>query len=398
MPPEPPTVSATDANPVWGSDWPEVRDLWPLESTVAHLNHGSFGAAPTSVLAEQQSWRERMESNPNRFFRREAAAALEEAREEVGAFFGAEPGSVVFVDSVTAGANTVIASFPLGPGDVVLLTDHSYGAVRIAAERVCADRGAAVETVHVPLDADEAAVTELVLAAVHSRTRLVVLDHVTSATARQLSVAALVPAVQERGAAVLVDGAHALAMLDVDLTGLGADFYLGALHKWCCGPRGSAILHVPGHRQAMVRPLVASWGEGEGFPRSFDEAANSDPSGWLAAPRALRHLDGLGLARLREHNVALAIAGQQVVADALGLGADTLPRDPELSIQLVPLPAGVASTPADASALQDRLGTESSVEVAVTSWDGRGFVRVSAQAYNAPADYERLAAELPGLL
>ena len=398
MPAEPSTVSDDVPNPVWGDDWPEVRALWPLEQTVAHLNHGSYGAVPTPVLEEQQSWRERMEANPLRFFSRELPAALAAARAEVAGVLGATESSLAFVPNATTGASTVLAAFPFEPGDHVLLTDHSYGAVRIAAHRFAADRGAVVDTVHVPLRAGDEEAAEAVLAAVTDRTRLVVVDHVTSPTARRLPLLTLVPALRERTTAVLVDGAHAPGMLDLDLDAVGADFYVGNLHKWACAPRGTAVLHAAPRWRPALRPLVASWGEPEGFPVAFDETGTEDPTAWLAAPRALRVLERLGWDRLRRHNVELAVAGQREVARALEVPEPDLPRDPAVSMQLVPLPAGVAADRDAAAALQDRIGEESAVEVAVTVFDGRGYLRLSAQAYNAPADYRRLAADLPSLL
>jgi len=398
MPAEPSTSSDVDANPLWGDDWPEVRALWPLEPTVAHVNHGSYGAVPTPVLEEQQSWRDRMETNPLRFLRRELPAALVAARAEVAGFLGAGPTSLAFVHNATSGASTVLAAFPFEPGDAVLLTDHTYGAVRIAAERFVPDRGARVDSVHLPLTAEDDEVVDAVLGAVHERTRLVVLDQVTSPTARRLPLVRLVPALQERGVAVLVDGAHAPGMLAVDLDRLGADFFVGTLHKWCCAPRGTGVLHAAERWRPVLRPLVASWGEDEGFPLAFDDTGTEDPSAWLSAPRALRVLEGLGLDRLRRHNVELAVAGQLEVAAALHVAAADLPRDSGVSMQLVPLPEGVADTVAAAGELQDRIGEQAAVEVAISSFDGRGYVRLSAHAYNAPADYRRLATDLPGLL
>jgi isopenicillin-N epimerase len=197
---------------------------------------------------------------------------------------------------------------------------------------------------------------------------------------------------------VLVDGAHAAGMLELELDRLGADYWTGNLHKWCCAPRGTAVLHVaPGQREAM-RPLVASWGEGDGFPRAFDWTGSDDVTAWLAAPRSLRLLDGLGWERVRRHNVELAVLGQRTVGQALGLDPDRLPRHAAVSMQLVPLPDGVAADPEAASALQAHIGEQIGVEVAVTSWRGAGYLRLSAHVYDAPADYQRLAADLPSLI
>ncbi len=392
------TTPYSQSNEFWGPDWPEVRALWPLEPTVAHINHGSFGAVPTLVLEEQQSWRDRMESNPVRFFTRELREALEHAREEVAHFLGTESESLAFVRNATSGVSTVLAGFPLSPGDQVLITNHAYGAVRYAAQRWCAAAGGELVAVEVPLDAAADSVVETIMGAVTHRTRIALLDQITSPTARRMPLVRLVPALQDRGVAVLVDGAHAPGMLAVELDRLGADFWTGNLHKWACAPRGSAVLHVAPQWRPRVRTLVASWGEPAGFPEAFNDTGTEDLTSWLAAPRALRLLDGLGFDRLRRHNVELAVAGQLEVAGALGLATADLPRDSAVSMQLVPLPAGLASTISDAAALQARIGTTVAVEVAVTTWSGQGFIRVSAHAYNCPSDYRRLAEALPALL
>ena len=392
------TLPAPDTNPLWGPDWPEVRALWPLETTVAHLNHGAYGAVPTPVLEEQQSWRDRMETNPVRFFSRELAAALDQARAEVAAFLQADVEGTVFVRNATTAVSTVLAGMPLEAGDAVLVTDHGYGAVRIAAHRWAARAGARLDTVHVPLDADDAGAAAAVLGAVTATTRLAVLDQITSPTARRLPLVELVPALQDRGVAVLVDGAHAPGQLAVDVGRTGADFWTGNLHKWAFAARGTAVLHVQPRWRARTLPLVASWGEGGGFPAAFADTGTDDLTAWLAAPRALRVLERLGPDRLRRHNVELAVAGQREVAAALGLDGALLPRDAAVSMQLVPLPDGLVTDDASAAALQERIAERARVEVAVTTWAGRGFLRLSAQAYNAPADYRRLAADLPSLL
>ena len=358
----PPFASAAPAqNDLWGEGWPEVRGMWPLEPSVDHLNHGSFGAVPTAVLEEQQSWRTRMEENPVRFFRRDLGAALDEARSDVARFLGADGDGLVFVRNATSGVSTVLASFPLAPDDEVLLTDHSYGAVLLAAERFAGLAGARAVVAGVPLEADDDELVEAVLAAVTTRTRLAILDDITSATARRLPLDRLIPALHEREVVVLVDAAHAPGMVEIDLATSGADYWTGNLHKWSCAPRGSAVLWVELSRRAEVRPLVASWTERLGYPRAFDEQGSDDYTGWLAAPRALRLLAGLGWDKVRRHNADLASLAQARVAAALGL--EPPESRPGMSMQLVRLPGHLATTYEEAWALQTAIADEIGVEV-----------------------------------
>ena len=188
---------------------------------------------------------------------------------------------------------------------------------------------------------------------------------------------------------MLVDGAHAPGMLAVDLDRLGADFFVGNLHKWCCAAaRHRASCTPPERWRPALRPLVASWGEDEGFPLAFDDTGTEDPSAWLSAPRALRVLERLGLDRLRRHNVELAVAGQlRGRRGAALVPAPTCPRDPAVSMQLVPLPDGLAGTPEAAGRCRTGSASSRRSRSRSRSFGGRGFVRLSAHAYNAPADY-----------
>ena len=400
--PIPPRTFATAAartNEVWGEDWAEVRALWPLEPTVDHLNHGSFGAVPIPVLDEQQSWRARMEENPDRFFLRELPEALEQARVEVARFLSADLDGVVFVPNATTGVSTALASLCLEAGDEVVLSTHAYGAVRHAAERAVRLRRVRIVVIDPGLDASDADLELALLGALTERTRLCVLDDVTSPTARRLPLARLVPAVQDQGVPVLVDAAHGPGMHDVDLGQLDPAFWTGNLHKWCCAPRGSAVLAVAAPHRLAVHTLAVSWGEQLGFPASFAFGGTDDQTAWLAAPRAVRLLAQLGWERVRAHNARLSVDAQRRVGAALGLAAQQLPAPaPGVSMQLIPLPPGVATSYETAAQLQREIAERIAAEVAVTTWAGRGFVRVSAHAYNAPGDYDRLCAQLPALL
>ncbi len=386
------------ANGLWGEDWADVAALWSLDPDVLHLNHGSFGAVPVSVQRAQALLRSEMDANPVRWFRRRLPSLVVDARIRLASALGADPDGFALVVNASAGVSAVLASFALRPGDEVVLTDHAYGAVRFAVEGMCERAGARVVTVALPFDADPAQVVAAIAAALSDRTRLLVIDQITSATAWLLPVREIVAAAHARGVPVLVDGAHAPGMLELAVDDLGADFWVGNLHKWPCAPRGTAGLAVaPAWRDAM-RTLTVSWGERDGFPLSFDQAGTVDATAWLAAPAAVELLRSLGWQRLREHNRALAAYGQQVVADALGSAAVHRVGDELLSMRLVPLATGVATSDAAASALQDRIAAELRTEAMVVTWGGQGFLRVSAHAYNAPADYEWFAVAVRELL
>jgi isopenicillin-N epimerase len=385
-------------NPLWGPDWPSVKARWTLDPAIAFLNHGSFGATPRSVLDAQQAWREQMERRPVEFLYRRLPSLLGDVREEVAAFLRADPAGVVFVPNATTGVATVLAAADLGPGDEVLTTDHAYPAVLNALASTAASTRAHISAVLVPVPVPRPEeIAELVAAGITERTKLALVDHVTSSTGAIFPIGTIVALCRQREIPVLVDAAHAPGMLPVDLEELNPDFWIGNFHKWVCAPKGAAALFVSKEHRAAVRPLVPSHGYGSGLHAEFDWTGTNDPTAHLSIPAALRFMADLGWDRLRRHNHELAGLGRSLVAEAAGTAA-LMSGDQFGSMSLVALPEGTAATPEDAAALQARLYDEAHIEVPLMPWHDRVFVRLSAQAYNCPGDYERLAAALPALL
>jgi isopenicillin-N epimerase len=385
------------ANPIWGDDWDEVRKLWLLDPEVAHCNHGSFGAIPEPVLDAQDKIRRQMAVNPMRWFLRELPVLVAAARAEVAAFLGADPDGLAFVSNVSAGVSAIAQSVQLAAGDEVLSSDHAYGAVSFALDRLCARTGARRVVASVPYHSSDDEVVAAFAGQCTARTRLVVVDHVTSATARRFPVEEVARLARQLDARVLVDGAHAPGMLPLDVPALGADYWVGNLHKWGCAPAGSGALWVAPPWREEIRSLVVSWGEPDGYPSAFDSVGTDDLSAWLAAPQALRLLGSLGWDRVRAHNETLVGWAQSRVAEILGLPEGDLRHDPGLSMALIRLPPGTADTLEQALKIREQMA-QLGVEMATGCWNGRGTIRLSAQVYNQPSDYERLATGLRDLL
>ncbi len=392
-------------NPDCNPDW---RRFWLLESDVVFLNHGSFGACPLPVLQVQQQFREQLERQPLRFVVHELEPLLDQARQRLGEFVGADPADLVFVNNATTGINAVLRSLcstdhraeggtpVLQAGDEVLTTDHEYNACRNALNFIAARFGLQVRVATIPFPLESAdQMVQAILAQVTPRTRLALLDHVTSQTALIFPLERVIAALRDRHIPTLIDGAHAPGMIPLNLTQLGATYYTGNCHKWLCAPKGAAFLYVQPDCQPLIRPLTISHGansprrDRSRFQLEFDWCGTDDPSAVLSIPAAIDFLGSLlpgGWPALMQHNHDLAIAARQHLCQAWGI-ALPCPDDLIGSMASLPLPDGSYTE------LQTALINQFQIEIPVIPWpaEPKRLIRLSAQLYNRPDEYEQLA-------
>jgi isopenicillin-N epimerase len=388
-----------------------VKEHWLLDPDVIFLNHGSFGATPRVVLEAQNAFRQRMEEEPVSFLVRELEPLLDATRTELGKFVGASPADLAFVPNATTAVNAVLRSLELRFDDELLVTSHEYNASRNTLDHVAARAGAKIVIVHIPFPIggpDD--VVERISGATTDRTRLLLVDHVTSQTALVFPIERIVREMDSRGIDTLVDGAHAPGMLPLDLRSLGAAYYAANLHKWVCAPKGAGLLYVRDDRRSTVHPAITSHGANASrtdrsrFHLEFDWTGTFDPTPWLAVSSALRFIPSLvpgGWAEVMRRNHELALRGRDTLCHALSI--DRPAPDMMLgSMAAVPLPDGSADTAPSlyGDPLQDVLFERFAIEVPVVPWPGppKRVLRISAQLYNQAEEYEVLANALRTLL
>jgi isopenicillin-N epimerase len=392
---------------------------WRLDPEVVFLNHGSFGACPAAVLENQRELRDLMEREPIRFFVELAEPMLDEARECVAQLVNCDAEGVAFVPNATAGVNTVVRSLSFKPGDELLTNTHEYNAcnniLHYAAER----SGAKMVVADVPFPLRSAReVVDAILGAVNSRTRLVMLSHVTSATGLVFPIGPIVEECARCGIETLIDGAHAPGMVPIDLKALGATYYAGNFHKWLCAPKGAGFLWVREDRREEIRPLIISHGanstrtDRSRFRIEFDYTGTFEITPYLCVPAAFEFLSSLfpgGLEGLMEHNRRQTLDARKILCGAMGIeNPNTVaPENMIASLASVPIPGapGGALRPSPRGyhdALQDALIERHALQAPIIPWPpaamcapgkqgGTRVTRVAMQAYNSLEQVEYFA-------
>ena len=366
-----------------------LREHFLLDERLVFLNHGSFGACPKVVLKVQREWRERLERDPVAFMLNSLPTALRTQADELGELLGAEGKDIAFVENATTGVNAVLRGLRLEEGDEFLTLNHVYPAVDNTVKFLAERAGCKVVRADVPMPVDNPEqVVAAVAAGITSKTKIAVIDHVTSFSGLVTPIAEIVSACHDLGVPVLVDGAHAPGMLELDLSSIGADYYVGNCHKWLWAPKGCAFLYVAPQNQGDIHPTVISNMEPQGFPYNFDWTGTKDPSAWLSLGAALEFHRSLGGHRVAKHNHDLVVEGSSMLEQALDFEL-VAPPSMTGSIRAVRLPNTESAGPDEAAALHGYLVREHNIEVLVHAHEGI-WLRVSAQVYNELSDYERL--------
>jgi isopenicillin-N epimerase len=383
------------------------RDLWLLDQKVTFLNHGSFGACPKAVLAVQERLRSQLEQEPLRFFTREWEPLIDEARSKLATFVGADAEDLVFVPNATTGVNSVLRSLVFHPEDEILTTNHEYNACRNALDFIANRTGARVVVAKVPFPLESSQqIFEAILERVSSKTRLALLDHVTSQTGLIFPLQQLVQELQERGVDTLIDGAHAPGMLALNLREINATYYTGNCHKWLCAPKGAAFLYVRRNKQLEIRPLTISHGANSPrtdkscFQLEFDWMGTDDPTAYMCVPEAIAFLGSLlpgGWDELRQRNHQLALEARKLLCEAL----EVLPPCPDEmigSMAVIPMPAALENR--NFISVRDELFDRFNIQVQVVPWQEtpKLLLRISAQIYNTIEEYEYLGRAIAQLL
>ncbi len=378
---------------------PLTKELFLLDPDVVFLNHGSFGATPRPVFEKYQWWQRELERQPVEFLGRRFADLMRHAREALAAYVHTDADNLVYVPNATTGLNIVARSLHLNPGDEILTTDHEYGALDRTWRFVCRQTGAVYLPQPIPLPVTTAEdFIERVWAGVTPRTRVLFLSHITSPTALTFPIQALCRRARDAGIISVIDGAHAVGQIPLDMEAIGADFYSSNLHKWLCCPKGSAFLYARPEMQKMVEPLVVSWGyeaEKPSASRFVDEqewTGTRDIAAYLTTPEAIRFYQEHHWEDVRLQCHALAQQARERIT-ALTQLPPLSPDSTSWYMQMVT----AALPPCDHAQFKVRLYDEFHIEVPVIQWQNKPYLRVSIQAYNTQDDVDRLLHAL-GLL
>ena len=366
-------------------------DPWMLDSRITYLNHGSFGARVKPIFDYQMELKREFEFSPVNFLDRQPSR-VDEARQIVAAFLGAQPEGFGFVDNATTGIGCVVNSISFSKGDEILTTNHVYNGVRQVLTKIANESGCSYREVAIPLPLnDSEEIVQAILGSLTDETKLLVIDHVSSSSAILFPVHEIARICREKGILLLVDGAHAAGMLDLNIDSIGCDWYVGNLHKWVCAPIGAGFVWTSERYRETTHPMTVSHWLYQGYVQEFNWQGTKDVSAWLSAAKAVQWGSEIGWNRIRKHNHALVTRMHAYLIDRWDVEPIS-PLDGSMlgSMATISLPKYCPSKMDQCLALRDELYLRNSIEVPIFEFQNRGVVRVSAQLYSDFNDVKAL--------
>ena len=377
-----------------------TRALFPLKKNLVYLDHGSFGVTPRKVMQAREKLLRRIEKAPRAFLTYEYKPAWQAIRAQVAQRFSVGKGNLALIENATEGINAILRSFPFRSGDEILTTTLTYGAIQNAVAYIASMHGVKVVQANLRFpDASPEQCLEAVRKAITGRTKMAILDHITSSTGMVLPIIEMTKICRERDVAVLVDAAHAPGQVAVDINAIHADWYVANLHKWYFVPRGCGFIWAVQERQDDLMPAVLSWDIGEKFPDRFGWTGTRDPTSWLSIPAAFAFMDQFGEAKVRAHNHRLVLEGAALLSRDWDTKITT-PKSMIGSMVLVPLPEDLpySLTEQERLRLQEDLAKKFNIIACVPyTSQSRHYLRISASIYNELSDYKKLAIAINSL-
>ena len=382
----------------------EMSKHWRLNEKTVFLNHGSYGATPTIVLNEQKRWQLLLEKDPVKFFEDIAPKALIESRKAIANLVNCDYEDLALIENATSGVNIILRSLKFEEGDEIIVPNHAYQACRNTIDYVAEKSGAVVVTCEIPFPIQgNQIIIDNIMKCVTENTKLAMIDTVTSPTGLLMPFEELVGLLESKGVNVLLDAAHGIGMIPLDIEKIGASYTTSNCHKWLCAPKGSAFLHVRKDLQSLIHPLTISHGmtaplgDSTRFRHEFDWTGTRDVSAWCALPFVIDEfskLVGMNWNEIMTHNRKLVIKGRNIICEKLSI----IPPCPEnmiSSIATIKISSKQVSITDlyEIDPLHEKLLEDYNIQVPVWSWpnpQGR-YIRISAQIYNNEDEYKYLA-------
>lgn len=370
--------------------WARVKKEFILKPGLIHLNTGSLGATPRSVVDAFTAYMYELEGDPVSREYGPMGVQMEGIRAKAAEFLGATADEMVITNNTTEGMNTVAGGIKLQAGDEVLTTNHEHPGGIVCWEYLAKHRGIKVVQVPMPAPArDKGQILELIKAHITPRTKVCSIQHVDTITGTRMPVAEISEITRPKGILLVCDGAQAPGMIKVDVKALGVDTYASSSHKWVLAPKGSGLLYIRKEAQERIQPMLLH----SGYNVYTASSGTRDLPHILAHASAIDFLNALGREKVEARCRSLSNHLRRRFSEIPGLKLLTTSEEDHTTGMVV---YGLKS--AKNGEVYDKLHKEHDIVVKHVPKADYNALRFSTHVYNNEDEIDRTADILAKML
>ena len=371
--------------------------LFSLDSSYVNINHGSYGSAPKYIHQKVQEYQLRAELNPDRWFRLEVQNEMEKIRQRLSDYLNCDSDDIVILENASSGINSILKSLKFRSNETILYYNIAYGMVKLTLEYVSKEIFPEEQLIQIELDRQTIENTDLILKKTQDvinrvkNVKLIVFDHISSTPAVVFDVEKMIEYFRRENILTLIDGAHAIGAIELNLTKLNPDFYLTNTHKWLYTHRSSCVLYVRKALQKLIHPIITSFGYLQSFQSEFFWLGTKDYSSYLTISDALDFRQTIASENdIFHYNHQLAIDAGNLMASLWNSSTLTSTEESISTMNNIELPA-IIKTIDQMNNLYQKLINEHNIFLPMFQFDQKFYCRISAQIYMELIDYQHVA-------
>ena len=286
--------------------WAEVARAFTVDRGMVNFNNGGVSPSPAWVQDAMKGHLDFSNLAPSYTMWDVLEPQQESVRQRMAREWGVDAEEVALTRNASEGLQICQLGYDLRAGNEVLTSTQDYGRMLTTFKQRERREGIVLRQIELPVITEEP--TEIVRrfeAGITERTRLILMCHMINLTGQILPVREVVAMARSYGIPVIVDGAHALAHFDFNISDLECDNYSTSLHKWLFAPHGTGLLYVRREVISDIWPMMAAREEMDGNIRKFEEIGTHPAANHLAVAEALSFHQGIGAKRKAERLIYL---------------------------------------------------------------------------------------------
>ena len=278
--------------------WIRIRKDYALKPDYINLENGYYNFTPQPTLHKFIEHVKIVNYEGSHYMRTVQWDNKNKIAARLANLVGVHPDELIITRNTTESLDMIIGGFPWEEGDEAVFAEQDYGSMQDHFNQIAKRYGIVNKVVSVPNHpANDEEIVKLYEDQITPRTKLLMVCHMINITGHILPIRKICDMAHKHGVEVMVDGAHCIGHIDVNIAELNCDYYGSSLHKWLSTPLGAGLLYVAKDKIPKIWPLLADYIKNENKIQRLNHTGTHPVHTDLAINDAIDYLEMIGMQR-----------------------------------------------------------------------------------------------------